>query len=117
MYFNFHCSPYSVFIALFNCFTTLPEVYLSDPWYEPASNAKLRNVKVWTSAENLKVEEEKCEEEEIEYQEVLQECLKTLWIIREEKIPSKNNLIHDGLTLHKSFFIELEIFVTKQASV
>ena len=51
----------SVFIVSFNRFTTLPEVYLSDPWYEPASNAKLRNVKVWTSAENIK---ERCEEEE-----------------------------------------------------
>ena len=56
---------------------------------------------------------------EIGYQKILtdSECLEPIWIVREEKIPAKNNLVHDGLTLHKSFLIELEIFATSQGSV
>ena len=56
---------------------------------------------------------------EIGYQKVLtdSDCLKPISIVRGELIPSKNNLIHDGLTLHKSFFMEFEIFVTNQDSV
>ena len=34
------------------------KVYLGDPWHAPATNAKLRNVKVWSSAEKMKYGDE-----------------------------------------------------------
>ena len=37
--------------------TTLIEVYMGNPKYAPASDSKLRNVRVWSSAEEKKIEE------------------------------------------------------------
>ena len=37
--------------------TTLIEVYMGNPTYAPASNSKLRNVRVWSSPEEKKIEE------------------------------------------------------------
>ena len=45
------------------------------------------------------------------------QCFEPITIISEEQVPSKNNLVYEGLTLHKEFLIELEIFATDQASV
>ena len=38
------------------------KVYLGNPWYAPATNAKLRNVKVWSSAEKMLYGESKCDD-------------------------------------------------------
>ena len=38
------------------------KVYLGNPWFVAAANAKLRNVNVWTSAEKMKYGESKCDD-------------------------------------------------------
>ena len=43
------------------------KVYLGNPWYAPATNAKLRNVKVWSSAGKMMYGESKCDDETGKY--------------------------------------------------